>query len=366
MARDRARARPTARGVVLVLLGVALAVAAYWERQAVLLVPAALCLGVVLLGAWWVLGTASKVRVVAPGVLEEGEDAVLRIVADPRQAGDRWGTWAPGPERYLHLEGELDDEGGATVPLGDHPRGRWRLAPVQITALDPFRVMRTERTVDPRANLVVGPALLPVDSSALRSNRESGRQSQSRNADETDAMVREWRPGDPQRRVHWRQSAKRGQLMVRQEANPATDALVVLVDTAGAVGHGRDAEDRLARAACSIVRALAGRDRVVQVEETGEPSITSADWRDRAAALAGFASLAAEERAEPTARSARSTTAAHVVALEEAAPERWTLPPGSTLWLVAARDAPAQRLAPGSRVRVQRWLDWVGPARELR
>lgn len=363
MARDRARARPTARGIVLVVLGVALVVAAYWERQAVLLVPAALCLGMVVLGAWWVLGTASRVRVLPPGVLEEHEDAVLRIAADPRQAGDRWATWAPGPERYVHLEGELDDDGVAVVPLGSHPRGRWRLAPVEITALDPFRVMRTVRTVDPRASLVVGPALLPVPSASLRSNRESGRQSQTRNADEIDAMVREWRPGDPQRRVHWRQSAKRGQLMVRQEANPATDDLIVLVDTAGAAGLGRDAEDRLARAACSIVRALAGRDRVVQVRETGEPSITGADWRDRAGALAGFASLAA---AEPADRDARTPTAAHVVALEEAAPERWTLPPGSTLWLVAARDAPPQRLVPGSRVRVQRWLDHVGPARELR
>ncbi|MGM1028488.1 MAG: DUF58 domain-containing protein [Actinomycetota bacterium] len=363
MARDRARARPTARGVVLVVVGVALAVAAYWERQVVLLVPAALCLGIVLLGAWWVLGTASRVRVVAPGVLEEGEDAVLHIAGDPRQAGDRWATWAPGPERYLHLEGELDDEGAAEVPLGSHPRGRWRLAPVEITALDPFRVMRTVRSVDPRASLVVGPALSPVPSSALRSDRQAGQQSQTRSADEIDAMVREWRPGDPQRRVHWRQSAKRGQLMVRQEANPATDDLLVLVDTAGAVGLGREAEDRLARAACSIVRALAGRDRVVQVDETGAASITAADWRDRAGALAGFASLAA---GEPSERTARATTAAHVVALEEAAPERWTLPPGSTLWLVAARDAPPQRIAPGSRVRVQRWLDAVGPARELR
>ncbi|MGY3128303.1 uncharacterized protein (DUF58 family) [Agrococcus sp. UYP33] len=363
MARDRARARPTARGIVLVLLGVALAVAGYWERQAVLLVPAALCLGIVLLGAWWVLGTATRVRVTAPGVLEEGQHATLRIAADRRQAGDRWATWAPGPERYLHLEGTLDDDGAAEVPLGDQPRGRWRLAPVEVTSLDPFRVMRSTRSVDPRSSVVVGPALLTVPSASLRSNREAGQQSQTRNADEIDAMVREWRPGDPQRRVHWRQSAKRGQLMVRQEANPATDDLLVLVDTAGAAGRGRDAEDRLARAACSIVRALAGRDRIVQVAETGAPSIATADWRDRDAALAAFATLAAVVRDEPA---QREGAAAHVVALEEAAPERWTLAPGSTLWLVADLDAPHTRLMPGSRVRVQRWIDGVGPARELR
>ncbi|KAA6432076.1 DUF58 domain-containing protein [Agrococcus sediminis] len=361
-ARDRTRSRPTARGVALTLVGAGLVLAAYWERQVVLLVPAALCLAVVLLGAWWSIGAVGSLRLLAPGVLPEGQDAVLRIAGDVRHAGAEWATWAPGPERYLHLEGELDAQGRDAVPLGAHPRGRWRLAPVEVSALDPFRVVRTTRTIDPRASLVVGPEVLEVPSASLRSNREQGRIAQSRTADDVDAMVRQWRPGDPQRRVHWRQSAKRGELMVRQEANPATDDDVVLVDTAGAAGLGRDAEDRLARAACSIARALAGRDRVVQVRETGEPSILAADWRDLQSALAAFASLRARA---PEAPPARDGASAHVVALEESAPEQWTLTPGSTLWLVAARDAPPRRIAPGSRVRSVRWIDRVGPVREL-
>ena len=361
-AADRVRARPTARGVVLVLVGLGLAVAAYWERQAVLLVPAALCLAVVLLGVWWALGAVGQVRLGVPGVVSEGEDASLRIVGERRQAGAAWETWAPGPERYLLLEGELDGDGRAEVQLGDHPRGRWRLAPVELTVLDPFRVMRTTRTVDPRASLVVGPEVLAIPSSSLRSNREEGRLAQSRNADNVDAMVREWRHGDPQRRVHWRQTAKRGHLMVRQEANPATDDDVVVVDTAGAAGTDREAQDRLARAACSIVRALAGRERTVIVRETGEPSIAAADWRDLPAALAAFASMEAEEPEEPK---RREGVPAHVVALEETAPETWTLPPGSPLWLVSARDAAPRRVAPGSRVRIHRWIDGVGPVREL-
>ncbi len=359
---DRVRARPTARGVVLLLAGALLLVAAYWERQAVLLVPASLCLAMLALGAWWSIGAVGSVRIGVPGVIAEGQEASLRIAGEPRHAGARWSTWAPGPERYLLLEGELGPGGRDEVGLGAHPRGRWRLAPVAITALDPFRVMRTTRTVDPRASLVVGPEVLPIPSAALRSNREEGRLAQSRAADNVDAMVRQWRHGDPQRRVHWRQTAKRGQLMVRQEANPASDDDVVVVDTAGAAGADRDAQDRLARAACSLVRALAGSDRTVDVRETGEPSIERADWRDLSAALAAFASMeaVARERAAP-----RDGVTAHVVALEERAPETWTLPPGSTLWLVAARDAAPRRIAPGSRVRIQRWIDRVGPVREL-
>ncbi|SFR98810.1 Uncharacterized conserved protein, DUF58 family, contains vWF domain [Agrococcus baldri] len=359
---DRSSARPTPRGGVLLMAGALLLVAAYWERQVVLLVPAALCLSIVLLGAWWAIGAVGSVRLGVPGVVQEGADASLRIAGERRHAGARWSTWAPGPERYLLLEGELDGEGRDTVRLGEHARGRWRLAPVSVTALDPFRVMRTTRTVDPLASLVVGPEVLAIPSSALRSNREEGRLAQSRTADNVDAMVREWRPGDPQRRVHWRQSAKRGQLMVRQEANPSSDDDLVVVDTAAAADADRDAQDRLARAACSIVRALAGQERTVVVHETGEPSILRADWRDLPAALAAFASMEAVERAEPE---RPGGAPAHVIALEESAPETWTLTPGTTLWLVAARDAPPRRIAPGSRVRIQRWIDRVGPVREL-
>ncbi|WP_306231338.1 DUF58 domain-containing protein [Agrococcus beijingensis] len=376
----RSRWRLTPRGIGLLLAGLGLALAAYWDQQVVLLVPAALCLGVLLLGGWWAIGAVERVRLGVPGVIAEGQRADLRIVADRRQAGARWSTWAPGPERFLLLGGELDGMGAAHVPLGSHPRGRWRLAPVEVIALDPFRVVRTTRTIDPRSSLVVGPEVLPVPESSLRSNREEGRLAQSRTADNVDAMVREWRPGDPQRRVHWRQSAKRGQLMVRQEANPASDDDIVVVDTAGAAGLDRDAEDRLARAACSIVRALAGRDHPVQVRETGEQSIPMADWRDPQSALAAVASLACSERAgdrgpggasalgsrQGSDRAAALSSSAHVVALEEAAPEQWTLAPGSTLWLVARRDAPTRRVAPGARVRVQRWIDRVGPVRELR
>lgn len=359
---SRTRVRLTARGAGLLLVGGALLAAAYWERQVVILVPAALCFAVVLLGAWWAIGAVGAVRLALPGVVEEGEDASLRIMGDARHAGATWSTWMPGPERSVLLDGELDGDGSAEVELGGHPRGRWRLAPVEVVALDPFRVMRSTRTVDPRASLVVGPEVLRLSPATLRATREEGRLAQSRTADSVDAMVREWRTGDPQRRVHWRQSAKRGQLMVRQEANPAHDDDVVVVDTASAAGSDREARDRLARAACSLIRALAGSDRSVVVRETGEPSIARADWRDLQAALAAFASM---ETTAPETPRPRDAVPACVIALEESAPEAWTLPPGSTLWLVARQDAAPRRVPPGARVRVHRWVDRVGPVREL-
>ncbi|GAA3604535.1 DUF58 domain-containing protein [Agrococcus terreus] len=368
--RERPRARPTGRGVALVIAGLALVLAAYWERQAMLLVPAALCLGVVALGAWWALEPAGRVRLRLPGVVEEGDDPAIAIAGDRRHARARWTTYAPGSGRSVLLEGELDDDGRAEVRLGPHDRGRWPLAPVEVIALDPFRVVRTVRRVEPGAALVVGPETVPMQPSALRSDRDSGREARSRTADSVDAMVREWQPGDPQRRVHWRQSAKRGRLMVRQESNPAVDDHVVLVATAAARGLGKEAEDRLARAACSIAMALAGGDHGVLVRETGEQSIGvhapgPIDWRRREQALAAFASLAALPARAPDERDRDRALPAHVVALQESAPEHWTLPPGSTLWLVAERPGTGRAVAAGSRVRVRRWIDRAGPSLEL-
>lgn len=360
--RDRIRARPTARGVALLLLGLALVLGAYWERQALMLVPAALCLGVVVLGAAWSLAPGGSIRMGLPPVTQEGRRSELRLAGGARRAGGRWQTWGPGEGRWLQLEGELDEQGAAAIDLGAQPRGRWPLAAVELTTHDPFGAVRTVRRVDPGASLVVGPDVVRVDRASLRANRDEGRTAQSRTADAVDAMVREWRPGDPQRRVHWRQTAKRGRRMVRQEANPAVDDDLVIVDTARAAGLERDAHDRLARAACSLAVALAGADRRVRVLETGAPSMPEADWRDLPSALAAFADMEPDAPGRPPEPEAR---AAHVVALEEAAPEAWTLPPGSTLWLVAERTAPPRAVASGSRVRVVRWIDRLGPAREL-
>ena len=46
-----------------------------------------------------------------------------------------------------------------------------------------------------------------------------------------DVLVREYRHGDGLRRVHWKMTAKRGDLMVRLEEQPWDPAMTVLVDT---------------------------------------------------------------------------------------------------------------------------------------
>ncbi|HEX7107225.1 MAG TPA: DUF58 domain-containing protein [Acidothermaceae bacterium] len=65
--------------------------------------------------------------------------------------------------------------------------------------------------------------------------------------------VREWRPGDPARRVHWRATARTGELRVLERGEPSHPALGVLF--AGRAGDPRF-ETVLARTAATVALAL--------------------------------------------------------------------------------------------------------------
>jgi uncharacterized protein (DUF58 family) len=90
---------------------------------------------------------------------------------------------------------------------------------------------------------------------------------QSRDGQEP-AGVREFRDGDSLRHVHWRSTARRGTLVVREFEHEASDPVTVLLDTRlelyAADQSGQAFED-LVRAAASIVHAVSRSGRPVQL-----------------------------------------------------------------------------------------------------
>jgi uncharacterized protein (DUF58 family) len=76
--------------------------------------------------------------------------------------------------------------------------------------------------------------------------------------------LREYAPGDDLRHVHWRSTARTGQLMMRQnEARRRTPVLVMLDVRPGA--HDRASFERAVEACASIVSAIDRTDRPVDV-----------------------------------------------------------------------------------------------------
>ncbi|WP_457099218.1 DUF58 domain-containing protein [Microbacterium sp. P5_E9] len=111
---------------------------------------------------------------------------------------------------------------------GIHPTG-----PLIVTSTDPFGLVRRRTVFTDRTAVTVAPAI--VDLSALTDmlgntggtlHTENNQLGQG--AD--NLIARLYLPGDSMRRIHWRASAHRGELMVRQEEQETTPEAVVVLD----------------------------------------------------------------------------------------------------------------------------------------
>ncbi|MFF4249297.1 DUF58 domain-containing protein [Streptomyces sp. NPDC001822] len=113
-------------------------------------------------------------------------------------------------------------------------RGRYPLGPLQLRLSDPFGMCELTRSFGAYDTLVVIPRTVPL--SPLRLTGEAsgygdGRQRSSALAGEDDLIPRGYRHGDDMRRVHWRSTARYGELMVRREEQPQRARCTVLLDT---------------------------------------------------------------------------------------------------------------------------------------
>jgi uncharacterized protein (DUF58 family) len=84
----------------------------------------------------------------------------------------------------------------------------------------------------------------------LASSREAAADTEARRGQGPEYLgVREFRPGDPIRQVHWRLTARHGELVVRDLEEHRVPRLAIWIDTGG----GDDALDEACSAAASIV-----------------------------------------------------------------------------------------------------------------
>jgi uncharacterized protein (DUF58 family) len=112
-------------------------------------------------------------------------------------------------------------------------RGRYPLGPLSIRLTDPFGMCELHRSFTAKDVLVVTPQVQPLPTVQLAGEWAGSGESRARaiaTAGEDDAGTREYRQGDELRRVHWRSTARLGQLMVRREEQPWQSRCTVLLD----------------------------------------------------------------------------------------------------------------------------------------
>jgi uncharacterized protein (DUF58 family) len=111
-------------------------------------------------------------------------------------------------------------------------RGRFRLGPMTLTSSDPMGLFRLQRELPATSTIVVYPATVDIPAFALSAGYLPGGEAMRRRTHYITTNVsgvREYAPGDSFSRIHWRSTARTGDLMVKEfELDPTADVWLFL------------------------------------------------------------------------------------------------------------------------------------------
>jgi uncharacterized protein (DUF58 family) len=113
-------------------------------------------------------------------------------------------------------------------------RGRYEVGPLVVRLTDPFGLCELIRSFPTVDKLTVIPQVVPLPTVRVAGEYAGTGDSRARSVavhGEDDAATREYRDGDDLRRVHWRSTARVGELMVRREEQPWESRATVVLDT---------------------------------------------------------------------------------------------------------------------------------------
>ena len=140
-------------------------------------------------------------------------------------------------------------------------RGFHRLAGLRLSTRFPFGLLRRSIDVEAPAELLAYPALIPISDPALASGlaQVGEKQSPARARSGDFHGLRELRPGDDPRDIHWRTSARRGRSFVREFEEESGRNIVVVLDTGAKEQTDEDFETAVSYSA-SLALVLIRRD----------------------------------------------------------------------------------------------------------
>ncbi|ERK62194.1 hypothetical protein N136_04821, partial [Leifsonia aquatica ATCC 14665] len=165
---------------------------------------------------------------------------------------------------------------------GSHPVG-----PLVISRTDPFGIAYGEYALGQPRTLLVTPRVVPLANGVLDVAHSEGTEHELLrhsipSADEL--IAREYRPGDPLRRVHWRATARHDQLMVRQEEQRSNPEAWLLLDTRGGIAGEAAFEDQVDLIA-SVGVHLLDQGFAVSAVETAERQLNGRSGAGRSGTL---------------------------------------------------------------------------------
>lgn len=259
--------------VLIVLAGRVVGIYDLYVIGAVLLALVALC------AAWvgWARLQLSVVRRVQPARVHVGESS--RVELRVTNLGNRRTPVLDLQEPVSGTPGAAADigpilpesSGRVAYQLPTDQRGVIKIGPLQIRVADPLGFATVKMTGAPAAEATIYPQvmnLMPVPTTfgLDRQIRAETPNSLGRVGDDFFAL-RDYVLGDDLRRVHWKTTARRGDLMVRHDEQPSQGRLTLLLDSRRH-GSGPASFEPAVSLAASIITASTERRDLVRIITT--------------------------------------------------------------------------------------------------
>ena len=187
----------------------------------------------------------------------------------PRELGPR--------PRFLVDKADLSWRREVEYPMLGRVRGRFSTGPLRVRTTDPFGLVQLDRQFVATSDVMVTPQVFPLP--PIRATGGGGSTGEARPhrigiVGQDDALVREYRRGDEVRRIHWRSTAHRGQLMVRREEQAWDPSARVLLDSRAAAHAGQGLQSSLewaVSAAASVALHFLDEGFSVEIFEADGP-----------------------------------------------------------------------------------------------
>ncbi|WP_227077764.1 DUF58 domain-containing protein [Clavibacter nebraskensis] len=273
---------PTLRGIALLAAGVAAFAGAFIAGRREFVFIGVALLALPLLAAVWLVIARVRLhveRTFTSEVVESGTATTVTVSVANAGSMPTPRSWVldlvPGsdgampPAELPSLRGLARGSRRSTArpvlryDLTPERRGVHEVGPLAVEEHDPFRLMGLRHVAGGTSRLVVTPRLADLEAEPggqVSSEGESERVQRRADGGEDDLGTREYRAGDPLRRVHWRATARHGELMVRQEEQRSSPRSLVLLDTraAGYPPHDDDGDgDRAFERAVAFAASVA-------------------------------------------------------------------------------------------------------------
>jgi uncharacterized protein (DUF58 family) len=160
--------------------------------------------------------------------------------------------------RYVLDKIERNGSRELTYSLRSDLRGKFEVGPLQLRVADSFGLVEIARSFSGRTQFVVTPRVYPLSRSMISrtwAGEGDGRSRLTATAGEDDVIPRSYRDGDDMRRVHWRSTARYGELMVRREEQRWRNRATLLLDSRASahLGSGPSSSFEVAVSAAASV-----------------------------------------------------------------------------------------------------------------